>query len=117
MSRVNEFIKNFREFKGITQQDLAARLGKSKNVISNWERGDNSPNLDEVEKLCQIFEVTPNQLFGWDPYPAYIEYLHQREKIKRELYEKEERRYELMKQLEKLTAEIDEMERKSRLHL
>ena len=109
MSRVNEFIKNFREFRGLTQHDLAERLGKSKNVISNWERGDNSPNLDEVEKLCEIFGVTPNQLFGWDPYGPYIEYLHKKEKIKKELYEKEQKRSELMDQLAKITNEIDEI--------
>lgn len=109
MSRVNEFIKNFREFKGLTQQDLALQLGKSKNVVSNWERGDNSPNLDEVEKLCEIFGVTPNQLFGWDPCPEYIEYLHRKEKARNALYEKEMKRGQLLDQLAKLTNEIDEM--------
>ena len=107
MSRVNEFIRCFREFKGITQHELAVRLNKSKNVISNWERGDNSPNLDEVEKLCEIFEVTPNNLFGWDPYPPYIEYLHRKEKINQQLMDKEKRRKELLKQLAEVTNEID----------
>ena len=56
---VNTNIKNFRTFKGITQDDLAKRIGKSKNVISNWERGDNSPDLDSVAKICVELDVTP----------------------------------------------------------
>lgn len=72
---LNENIKNFRKFKGITQEALAAKIGKSKNVVSNWERGDNSPDVDCIEKICQFLGVTPNQLFGWDKYPEYERYL------------------------------------------
>lgn len=75
--KLNENIRNFRLFRGITQSELAAHLGKSKNVISNWERGDNSPSPDEVEKLCQILNVTPNQIFGWEQMPEYNRYLEQ----------------------------------------
>ena len=49
--RLNMNIRNFRIFKGMTQEDLANRIGKSKNVISNWERGDNSPDIDCIEKM------------------------------------------------------------------
>ena len=61
-----ENIKNARLRKGITQGDLAKKLNKSKNVISNWERGDNKPDADAIALLCEILEVDPNSLLEWE---------------------------------------------------
>lgn len=74
MNKLNENIKNFRTFRNITQQDLAEKLGKSKSVISNWERGENSPNPEEVEVMCKLFNVTPNEIYGWDINKDYEKY-------------------------------------------
>ena len=60
MGTIGENIKNFRTFRGIKQQDLADMLGRTKSVISNWERGANSPDVEICEKLCKILRVTPN---------------------------------------------------------
>ena len=65
MSKVNANIKPYRESKKLSQADLAKLMGKSKNVISNWEHSRNSPRTKEVEQLCMIFGITPNDLFGW----------------------------------------------------
>ena len=109
MEKLNMNIRNFRQFRGITQQEMARRLGKSKNVISNWERGDNSPNPDEIVKLCEILEVTPNQIFGWDPLPEYVQYLHEQEKNKKELDEKTAQRERIRAQLAEIDREIAEL--------
>ena len=74
MNKLNENIKNFRTFRNITQQDLAEKLGKSKSVISNWERGENSPNPEEVEAMCRLFKVTPNEIYGWENNKEYDQY-------------------------------------------
>lgn len=73
--KLNENIKNFRTFRGIKQQQLADALGKSKSVISNWERGENSPDVESCEKICRILKVTPNELFGWEENKEYAEHL------------------------------------------
>lgn len=109
MEKLNLNIKNFRQFRGITQQEIARRLGKSKNVISNWERGDNSPNPDEIVELCRILEVTPNQIFGWDPLPEYVQYLHEQEKKLKELEETTAKRDRLQAQLLELDRKIAEL--------
>lgn len=100
---INENIKNFRIFRGIKQQELADLLGKSKSVISNWERGENSPDLDSCETLCKVFKVTPNQLFGWEPN---IEY----EQWKQEMAENEKRIKALKSKMETMKAEIAKLE-------
>lgn len=82
---INENIKNFRTFRGIKQQDLADMLGRSKSVISNWERGENSPDLDSCEKLCKILRVTPNQLFGWEKNEEYEAWQARIQKTEKEI--------------------------------
>lgn len=76
MSRLNENIKNFREMRRLTQKRFSEMLNKSRNVISNWERGENSPDPDTIEEICKILDVTPNQIFGWESCPDYEKYLH-----------------------------------------
>lgn len=59
MSLANN-LKNARIKKGLKQDDLAKMIGKSKNVISNWERGDNKPDADTLFRLCDILDVDAN---------------------------------------------------------
>lgn len=61
-----ENLKKFRIKAGLTQEELAKQLGKTKNVISNWERGENRPDAETIAKICAILNVTPNEILGWD---------------------------------------------------
>lgn len=92
---INENIKNFRTFRGIKQQELAAQLGRSKSVISNWERGENSPDLDTCVKLCKILRVTPNQLFGWEENPEYLEHVKKLNQYKADIAALQEEKDEI----------------------
>lgn len=65
MSLANN-LKEARVNKGYTQEELAKLIGKSKNVISNWERGDNKPDADTLFDLCDILNVDANYLLGWE---------------------------------------------------
>lgn len=58
-------IKKYREIKGLTQDELGNLLNKSKGVISKWEKGENKPDADTMGKLCDILNITPNDLFDW----------------------------------------------------
>ena len=102
--KLNENIKNFRMFRGIKQQTLAEMLHKSKSVISNWERGENSPDLDSCEQLCKILKVTPNQLFGWEDNPEYLEYLKKSKENQARISELRTKISELQSELMSLEA-------------
>lgn len=105
--RLNMNIRNFRIFKGMTQEDLANRIGKSKNVISNWERGDNSPDIDCIEKICNIMGVTPNQLFGWEPYKEYEDYKQMMDEKKMELEILQHKKNQLQSEIDSLKDAIN----------
>lgn len=65
-SKLPENLRKYRIQAGLKQEDLAQRLGKSKSVISNWERGENRPDAETIAKICAILNVTPNEILGWD---------------------------------------------------
>lgn len=104
--KLSENIKNFRTFRGITQSQLADMVGKSKNTISNWERGDNFPDPDIIEKLCQIFGVEPNHLFGWEVFPELEAYLESKRNNEARLKELQKKQAELKKEMIALEKEI-----------
>jgi transcriptional regulator with XRE-family HTH domain len=66
MSIIGDNIKKYREAKGLKQEQIADAIGKSKNVVSNWERGDNKPDADTIPLLCGLLGVDANTLMGWD---------------------------------------------------
>jgi len=109
---LNHNIKNFRNFRGLTQDDLAAFVGKTKNVISNWERGDNKPDVECVEKICKALQVTPNQLFGWEPCPEYDEYVYWKEQRKVKIMELEEQKRKIQQEINSLMYDIESDELK-----
>lgn len=50
-----DLLKKFREDRGMTQKELGALLGISKNHISQWEIGFYSPSEKYRNKLVKIF--------------------------------------------------------------
>lgn len=103
MSKVNENIRSFRKFRGLSQESVAKQVNRSTNVISNWENGVHSPDLDACEELCKILQVTPNELFGWEENKDYINY-------KKRLFMYQEQIQKLMKQKEIIDKEIHDLE-------
>lgn len=119
MPNINAHLKEFRIFRKITQEELALKIGKSKNVISNWENGINRPDVDSIENICKILKVTPNQIFGWEPLPEYecykkeiMDIKRKRDFLKKELQERQLQLYALEKEydkkIEELTGQIKE---------
>lgn len=60
-------IKTLREKLGLTQEELAAKLGTTKQTIFKYESGviSNIPS-DRIEKMAEIFGCSPTYLMGWD---------------------------------------------------
>lgn len=47
---------------GYTQEEAGKRIGVSKDVISNWERGISYPDVIELRRIEDIYHVTYNNL-------------------------------------------------------
>lgn len=61
---LSENIRIFREKKRMRVVELAAQLGVTKQSVYAYERGENIPGQDVLEKMAQIFEVTIADLYG-----------------------------------------------------
>ena len=59
-----ENLKTLRKNKGITQEELAARLNVVRQTISKWEKGQSVPDAEMLVRLAEIFEVPVSQLLG-----------------------------------------------------
>lgn len=53
-----EQLKKFRQEKNISQEELAKQLFISRQAISKWENGDATPDLGNLVKLAEIFDVS-----------------------------------------------------------
>ena len=61
-NKIGKFIEVERKAKNLTQVKLAEKLFVSEKTISKWENGKGIPDTIMLPKLCEIFEVTLNEL-------------------------------------------------------
>ena len=59
-------LKKIRQEKGMRQIDVSAALGSSHAAYGLYETRQRKLDVDMLLKLCAIFEVTPNQLLGFE---------------------------------------------------
>lgn len=60
----SENIRRLREEKGLSQTDLARRLGVNKSLIWGYENMERLPSLNSLAKLSSIFNVSMEFLLG-----------------------------------------------------
>lgn len=58
-------IKQFRTAKRFTQEKLSEELDVSTGYISELETGRRTPSVPMVLRLAELFECSPNDLFGY----------------------------------------------------
>lgn len=62
--KIAENIRFFRKQAGLTQEELAARFGSRKTLISHYEIGRNTPDIETLWELADIFDITLDELVG-----------------------------------------------------
>ena len=59
---LSERIYALRRRSGLSQEQLAERIGVSRQAISKWEGGLSVPELDKLKALSECFQVTLDEL-------------------------------------------------------
>lgn len=54
----------FRKKAGLSQEELADKLNISRQAVSKWERGESSPDTDNLIALAKIYNVSLDELVG-----------------------------------------------------
>lgn len=63
----SENLIQLRKFKSLTQEDVAEKVGVSRQAVAKWESGDSVPDIDKCSLLAQLFEVSLDDLVNFDP--------------------------------------------------
>ncbi len=60
--KIGKFIATNRKNKKMTQEELAEKLYITDRAVSKWERGLSLPDADKMLDLCNILEISVNEL-------------------------------------------------------
>ena len=62
--KIGKFIADCRKKKNLTQEQLAEKLYITDRAVSKWERGLSLPDADKMLDLCNILEISVNELLN-----------------------------------------------------
>lgn len=65
--KVPHYLKEWRKFRGLTQQELADALDTSKSVISDMERGELQLSPKWLRRIAPILQAQPGHILDHDP--------------------------------------------------
>jgi len=67
--KLSEKILYYRKAAKLSQEELAAQVGVSRQAVSKWELGESTPEVDKLLALARAFGVTTDELLS-DSEPA-----------------------------------------------
>lgn len=62
-------LQTLRKKASMSQDDLATLIGVSRQAISKWERSDGLPDLYNVKKIAEVFNITIDELMDIEIKP------------------------------------------------
>lgn len=57
-----EKLKEYREYKSMTQEQLANKIGVAKSTIAGYEKGNRTPDVKKIKKLADALGITGDDL-------------------------------------------------------
>jgi transcriptional regulator with XRE-family HTH domain len=66
---MKSYIRQKRETKGWTQEELAAKVGVSVPTVSGWETGKSDISQKNLKKLAEVLDVTPTEIVAEKDLP------------------------------------------------
>ena len=67
--KLSDKIVRLRKSNGMSQEELADKLGVSRQAISRWEMGTAMPDATNILQLSRLFQVTTDYLLN-DEYQS-----------------------------------------------
>ena len=65
-------LKESRIKSGLTQEQLAEKLGIAKSTLSGYESGNREPNVQTIKKIADVLNVSADELLGIDSEPTTL---------------------------------------------
>ncbi len=64
MDEFTSFLKKQRAIHGLSQKELAEKVGVPQASIGQWERNEVSPTMKNIKKLSIALDVSPVEIFN-----------------------------------------------------
>ena len=78
---IGKKIMDLRKKNGLSQEDLAEKVGVARQTISKWELGETSPDLKQSKELSKVFNVSLDELVDNDIKNILVEKTSNTEKL------------------------------------
>lgn len=88
--KVGKFIKAMRKQNNLTQRELSEKLNVSDKTISKWETGNGLPEVSLMLPLCEILQISVNELLSGEKLDEKKYYIKAEENIMSLIKEKQE---------------------------
>lgn len=62
--KIGRFIAQVRNQMGLTQKELAEKIGVSDKTVSKWECGKSMPDISYLDALCKALSINMNELIS-----------------------------------------------------
>lgn len=79
--KFNEKLIKLRKASGLSQEELGDKLNVARQTISKWELGETTPEMDKLEELSNLFEISIDELVKDSSVPNIIAKEMNQEKI------------------------------------
>lgn len=58
---------HMRKLKQMTQEDIAEKVGVTRQAVAKWESGETIPDLEKCKTLAEVFGVSLDDLANYEP--------------------------------------------------
>ena len=58
---------HLRKLNHMTQEDIAEKLGVTRQAVAKWESGETMPDLEKSRQLAEIFRVSLDDMANYEP--------------------------------------------------
>lgn len=66
MTRLENSLQGARKKAGLSQEEVAEKLGVSRQTISKWELGETLPDIRQAKYLSVLYHLTLDELIAFD---------------------------------------------------
>lgn len=68
----NENLRNAREHNGLSQKEVAEKIGVAKSTYSLYESGNREPNVKTIKKISGVLNISADKLLGLENEPMVL---------------------------------------------
>lgn len=65
-------LREYREMNNMSQRDVSDLINTPQSNYWKWENGKSLPDAKQILQLCEIFNCSPNDLFGFKGVHAVV---------------------------------------------